>query len=612
MAELLRKASKHVVDRLVHTRELGVIVPLVVIMVVTGAINPIFWSSANLFNVARDVSFLLILSLGVTLVMLGGGIDISVAMVATLSGVVTGYTMVNFEFPVPLAILAGLGTGLTCGFINGFVAARLGVPSIITTLGMMFAAMGTGLVITLGRPTFGFPDTFLFLGLGRIAGIPVTVLVALVLWFMMFVLVHRSRLGYWMAAIGGNEEAARRAGLNVLKLKWLAYIISSFYASISGILMSARLGVAQALIGWGMELRAIVATIIGGTSLFGGVATIPGTLAGATIMGMLTDILVLLHISAYWQDLAVGILIIAAVLFDTYRRRIRFIPEFAQRLVQSDVAVERPDLALVFKGAGLSTDTLASGSKNHEPILKMRGITKYFGYVHALDKVDFDIYPGEVMALVGDNGAGKSTLVKIASGSLELDEGKVFMDGERVVFEGPRDAASRGIAMLYQDLSLVECRDVAANLFLGREPTWWRWLVDRKRMFEGSQMMQEGVRMKIPSPKTTVQFLSGGQRQGVAVARAVSQGASILILDEPTAALGVQEAAQVEALIEELRAAGCAIVVISHNLFHVFSVADRITVLRGGRNAGTWQKKDTNADEIVAAITGAKILKSTR
>ena len=604
----IKRFSRFLLDHLIKTRELGVFVPLLLIMIITGFINPVFWSSANMYNVSRDISFLLILSLGVTIVMLGGGIDISVAMVATLAGCVSGLMMVAFDFPVILAIICGLSSGLLCGFINGFIAAWMGVPSIITTLGMMFISMGVALVMSSGRPIFPFPEEYLFLGQGRLFEIPVPVLISLLLWLLMYILIHKSKLGYWMAALGGNEEATRRAGLDVLKLKWLGYLIASFYASVAGILLSARLGVAQALLGFGMELKAIVATIIGGTSLFGGVATIPGTLGGGAIMGMLTDVLVILHISTYWQNIFIGVLIIVAVSFDTYRRKIRFIPDSSRRLTQKDVFTEKPDLKLIYEGAGVSIKNILTNEINDKPLLKLQGITKYFGYVHALDNVDLDIYQGEIMALVGDNGAGKSTLVKIASGSINYDQGNIFFKGSKIKFDGPRDATAKGVSMLYQDLSLVEPRDVAANLFLGKEPTIWGWYVDRKRMLKGSQMMLEGLRMKIPSPKTTVQYLSGGQRQGVAIARAITQGASLLILDEPTAALGVQETKQVLSLIEELKRVGCTILIISHNLHHVFSISDRITVLRSGKKVGTWLKKDTNADEIVSAITGANIL----
>jgi D-xylose transport system ATP-binding protein len=158
---------------------------------------------------------------------------------------------------------------------------------------------------------------------------------------------------------------------------------------------------------------------------------------------------------------------------------------------------------------------------------------------------------------------------------------------------------------------LVECRDVLSNLFLGREPRRvGALLVDQKRMEEGSKMMLDGLRINLPSVKTPVQYLSGGQRQGVAIGKAISQGASIIFLDEPTAALGVREGRQVLSLIEELKQAGCAVVVISHNLAHVFSVADRIVVLRGGRKVSSWRKDETTAEEIVAAITGAVMLES--
>ena len=169
----------------------------------------------------------------------------------------------------------------------------------------------------------------------------------------------------------------------------------------------------------------------------------------------------------------------------------------------------------------------------------------------------------------------------------------------------------RGIAMLYQDLALVECRDVPSNLFLGREPRrFGGLLVDRKRMDEGSRLMLEGLRINLPSVRTPVQYLSGGQRQGVAIGRAISQGALTIFLDEPTAALGVREARQVLSLIEELKEAGCSIVVISHNLAHVFAVADRIYVLRGGQRVGSWKKQDVTAERVVSAITGAILLET--
>ena len=238
------------------------------------------------------------------------------------------------------------------------------------------------------------------------------------------------------------------------------------------------------------------------------------------------------------------------------------------------------------------------------PLLEARGISKAFLHVQALDNVDFRVYPGEVVALVGDNGAGKSTLMKILCGAYHADRGTIHVDGREVTIRNPHDAMALGIAVVYQDLALVDHRDVASNVFLGREPTSLL-RVDKPRMIRESRAVLDTLKIKIPSVQTLVGLLSGGQRQAVAIARAIHQGGRLVFMDEPTAALGVQEQAKVLRLIEDLKAHGTAVVVVSHNLQHVFSVADRIVVLRGGRNAGERIKVETTPEEIVRLIAGA-------
>jgi len=242
-----------------------------------------------------------------------------------------------------------------------------------------------------------------------------------------------------------------------------------------------------------------------------------------------------------------------------------------------------------------------------EPLLALKMVRKYFGPLRALDEVDFNIYAGEIQALVGDNGAGKSTLVKIISGAHQADKGQIFFQGKPVTISSPDDAFALGIATVYQDLALVGTRDVAHNLFVGREPTRWG-MVDRGKMVIEAREMINMLNVDIPSVDVLVSNLSGGQRQAVAIGRAVHEGHAILILDEPTAALGVRESHQMLTLIEKLRDQGKAIVIVSHNLLHVFRIADRITVLRGGHIVGTRPKSETNADEIVKMITGADVL----
>ena len=246
------------------------------------------------------------------------------------------------------------------------------------------------------------------------------------------------------------------------------------------------------------------------------------------------------------------------------------------------------------------------------PMLALHGVSKRFGAVQALEGVDLEIHAGEVIGLVGDNGAGKSTLVKIISGIYSPDEGELYADGVRVAIRGPVDATQLGIATVYQDLALADNLDVVANLFLGSEelshgPGRVTWQLDETGMEHRSHELLEQFAVTIPNVRSEVATLSGGQRQQVAVARALLGAPKIVLLDEPTAALGVAQTAQVLALIKRLRERGLGVMVISHNLADVFEVADRIVVLRLGRPAGSFKVDEATQDEVVAAITGARL-----
>jgi D-xylose transport system ATP-binding protein len=238
------------------------------------------------------------------------------------------------------------------------------------------------------------------------------------------------------------------------------------------------------------------------------------------------------------------------------------------------------------------------------PTLELHGLTKAFGSVQALDNVDFEVRAGEVMALVGDNGAGKSTLIKCVAGIYPIDAGEILFDGKSVNIHGPKDAARLGIEVVYQDLALCDNLDVVQNMFLGREV---RSLLYRLKEAPMEQRTAETLRSlsvtTIRSVRQTVASLSGGQRQSVAVARAVLWNSRVVILDEPTAALGVAQTRQVLDLVKRLAEQGLAVVLISHNLIDVFEVADRITVLRLGHNVGVYERDRTTQQEIVAAIT---------
>jgi D-xylose transport system ATP-binding protein len=242
------------------------------------------------------------------------------------------------------------------------------------------------------------------------------------------------------------------------------------------------------------------------------------------------------------------------------------------------------------------------------PLLELRGVSKRFGAVQALSAVDFRSMSGEVMALVGDNGAGKSTLIKGIAGIYPFDEGEIYFDGQQVHIHGPRDVAALGIEIVYQDLALADNLDVVANMFLGRERTRSFWRLDEASMEQASLETLDSLSVTtISSVRQAVAGLSGGQRQAIAVAKAVMWNSRLVILDEPTAALGVAQTRQVLDLVRRLADKGLAVILISHNLYDIFEVADRITVLRLGRKVGELVAAETTQQAVVHAITAGKL-----
>ena len=238
------------------------------------------------------------------------------------------------------------------------------------------------------------------------------------------------------------------------------------------------------------------------------------------------------------------------------------------------------------------------------PLLDIRGLTKSFGSVEALTDVDFEVRPGEVMALVGDNGAGKSTLIKCVAGIHGFDSGEILFDGNRITIHGPKDAARLGIEIVYQDLALCDNLDVVQNMYLGREVRDWLFRLNEPEMEQSTgETLKSLAVTTIRSIRQPVASLSGGQRQSVAVAKAVQWNSRLVILDEPTAALGVAQTRQVLELVKRLADQGLAVALISHNLHDIFEVATRITVLRLGRDVGVYEREKTTQQEVVHAIT---------
>lgn len=249
------------------------------------------------------------------------------------------------------------------------------------------------------------------------------------------------------------------------------------------------------------------------------------------------------------------------------------------------------------------------------PVLELDGIAKSFGTVKALQGAGITVPPRSVVALVGDNGAGKSTMIKVISGVLRPDEGQIRIDGRQVTFAGPQDSRRYGIETVYQDLALAPDLDAMANLFLGREllrpgPAGWLGVLDKAAMRRDGQQAFTRLSVGLQDPTSPVGTMSGGQRQGIAVGRAVLWASRVVLMDEPTAALGVVQTARVKELIESVRAQGISVVLISHNLPFVFEVADRIEVLRLGRRVASFDRGEATAQKVLAAMTGVDAVTS--
>lgn len=244
-------------------------------------------------------------------------------------------------------------------------------------------------------------------------------------------------------------------------------------------------------------------------------------------------------------------------------------------------------------------------------VMEARGLVKRYGHVTAMDGVDFELLPAEILAVIGDNGAGKSTLIKALSGAIVPDEGQLFLDGKPVKFRNPVDARRQGIETVYQDLAVAPAMTIAENLFLGRETRRpgilgsLLHLLDKKKMQADAVAHMQDLRIGIRSMKQAVETLSGGQRQGVAVARSAAFARHVVIMDEPTAALGVKESNMVLDLIRRVRERGLPVILISHNMPHVFEVADRIHIQRLGRRAALVKTSEIKMPDAVAIMTGA-------
>lgn len=300
--------------------EISLLVPLLLICMLTAFKNPNFLRLSNIADTLNYVSLDFIIAVGMTFVIISGGIDLSVGSTVALTGYVTGLCLVS-GVPVPLAILVGLLTAAFIGLCNGLIVVTFGIPPFITTLGMMYIIKGVVNVLSKGRPLFPFPDSFNAIAQTRLAGFPIPVFIALVFFLVGAFVLKYTSFGRSIMAIGGNEAAANTSGINIKKIKVTAYIMTAVLSAVCGILLASKSGTATPGTGEGYEMNIIAAVIIGGTSLSGGVGSVAGTIIGCALIKVLNNAMVILGIDPYWQNIVIGAIIILAVIVDTLRRK---------------------------------------------------------------------------------------------------------------------------------------------------------------------------------------------------------------------------------------------------------------------------------------------------
>ena len=420
-----------------------------------------------------------------------------------------------------------------------------------------------------------------------------------ILWFIAVTIVatwvlSRTKFGNWIFAVGGEQNAARNTGVPVNRTKVLLFVATALAAALVGIISFTQASSAVSEQGVGYEFFYIIAAVVGGCLLTGGYGSAIGAALGACIIGMAFEGVIYAGWDSSWDFAFLGRGPVPG-----RGGQHRDLPTGTEGAAMSEGA---PNMSEPTAGAADVEANARQGrtqANGAVPALEVRSVSKYFGSVNALEDISVSVYAGQVTCVLGDNGAGKSTLIKILSGVHTPDKGEVLFEGEPVTFAGPRDARARGIATVFQDLATVPLMSVWRNFFLGNEPTRGRGPIQRMDIKGAQRIMRDEMAkmgIEVRDPDQTVGTLSGGERQAMAIARAVYFGAKVLILDEPTSALGVRQSGIVLKYIIQAREMGRAVIFITHNPHHAYPVGDRFVLLKRGGMLGSYAKAETSID----------------
>lgn len=545
-----------------------------------------FFTLSNAFATLLNISSIAIAAIGSGFLLISGNVDLSIGGQYALISVVVARAAVLTQNAL-LTVVIGLAFGALLGFLNGGLVRALKISPIIVTIGTAAIFRGMAYVVSGGVSVFGFPENFIAIGRTYLGPVPVPVLIAATIFVLGGLVLTRTVIGLRIFAVGGNSTAARLSGINTQRLVVGLYTLNGILMGLVATLATARLGSGTPSIGLSFELDVLTAVILGGVGFAGGSGHPFGIFIGVATIAVLNTGLIFAGLQDWYQQIARGLMLLLALGADQYgavrrERAVTVEPQPDRRealLEKAKSATQVPDKDGVTK--------VTTGPVADHVVFACRELSKSFGTVTAAYHVGFAVKAGEVLCLVGDNGAGKSTVIKMISGAIQPDRGQTELLGRPVHFSSPFAARAAGVETVYQDLALCANLGAAHNMVLGKEPTRTRWgplsLRDDARSEQIARQRLLELNIALEDYDRPVGSLSGGQRQSVAIARTVTEDVVMVILDEPTAALGVAQTRNVLHLIRTLAERRVAVVMITHDIEIVFEVADRIVVLRLGQ-----------------------------
>jgi len=581
---------------------IGLAIVALLLVVIFSLANAAFFRLENFVVIGVNSTSTLIAVLGTSALLIAGYVDLSIGSMMALIGIIVAKVAVATQDPF-LAAGTGLGLGFLLGLVNGLLVRKLSISPLIVTLAMLALYGGLAYVVS-STAVYGFPDPLLQLGRGKLYGIQYSVIVAIVVFVVGAFILTRTVTGLRVYAIGGDPRAAELCGVPVGRTVVGIYAVNGLLIGLVSVLVAGRLGSITPTIGAGFELDVLTAAILGGVAFTGGSGRPLGIAIGVATIGILNAGLIFLGLQSWYQQIAVGAMLLLALTAD----------QAAVSLRGRREKTAQPSLTVLDDARRVGPDT---ASRSDRPDLgttlafTIAGARKSYGAVAALEEASFSVGRGEVVCLLGDNGAGKSTLVKIISGAVQPDDGIMTLEGATVEFRSPQEARQAGLETVYQDLALCPNLSVTHNMMLGREQTrlWLGFIRIRDdraaAVATRSKLATLGVALR--DDNVLVRALSGGQRQSIAIARSLAEHVKLICLDEPTAALGVKQTAQVTKLISSIAAAGTGVILVTHDLSTVRLLADRIVVLSLGRIVYDGPVKHLSADQLWGLMASGSI-----